>query len=998
MGRKKIEPLKEHSELCETRGYRTKCPECSKKYDAKKHRINYKRLSERKKITRSVTERKASKYAYLFCTECKSCSNVHKDLCPTCFRKYKSTISSNSRKKIQELRTYDAASQAKITTDANKGQMTFDKTMKDSCGVEKLNSKSKSRKKLRGLSAVKKSNDRKIVEKVADFNSKSKVIKKSKNKVSNCKIRTKKQKMKTPNEDTNRLEKICSNSIEKNSDKYTDKTIANNLSMINGTIGRSPRKQRQVFESAIKKMAIEDQNIILSKVLPNIKEKLAGDLFKKLTEQLCDGKRKSALTYKILQVFSTVIDGKTYRSICENFGIGRNKAGQYRKKRIIHNLIRMPQQTVSDIHTFYKRDDISRVTPSARETTKKYGPRRYMNFPFKVAYGIFKKENPTTKISFSKFHALKPKNVRDICNSPLISSLCVYCQNVNLILQKLNIPGLRTEYDLFSKYICEKIAPNTFRRADCIFKKCAKCKNWEVPLRNEFQNNTNINKEIIWHVWENQAYTTRAGISSTRRAFTTKSNTVKVCIDELISNHLQKPLIRCTFFEHFYTQIYQQKMYQLCKKNARIGFMIIIQDFSRNREVMYQFEIKSSYWTKKQITMHPSVIYLLDCNGKWQRLVITHLSDITKHDAHFVHYMTKDCIQHVVKYFSEVKFVKVFIWSDGCSAQYKGKVSFWYLNRLKVELPQIKEFQRNYFGSEHGKGESDAETGRFSKQIQDGIKSENAFLSNASEMCQFLSNKNSKRDSPIDACAPLPTAEASGARKHLESTRIFKIVTKSDLEEIYSAFKDVDLKTLAGNCTRSLHQIMPGTRANTLLTRKFSCFCKNCLDGKFKFCDNKSFTSGEFISRDLPLNTSNARNNDTFSDFDEEDGESNYIYSDDNLLNEGETKYLQIKQEKLELNDLKENDFVITSLCEGKRKHYYVAEIIDFDDDEGVIINYLKQHETHDDIFIDTGFESWKNYAVPVDSIVMKLSQPEMYQRGNKYQFNYKINLKNIRI
>ena len=143
MGRKKIEPLKEHSELCETRGYRTKCPECSKKYDAKKHRINYKRLSERKKITRSVTERKASKYAYLFCTECKSCSNVHKDLCPTCFRKYKSTISSNSRKKIQELRTYDAASQAKITTDANKGQMTFDKTMKDSCGVEKLNSKNK---------------------------------------------------------------------------------------------------------------------------------------------------------------------------------------------------------------------------------------------------------------------------------------------------------------------------------------------------------------------------------------------------------------------------------------------------------------------------------------------------------------------------------------------------------------------------------------------------------------------------------------------------------------------------------------------------------------------------------------------------------------------------------------------------------------------------------------------------------------------------------------
>ena len=218
------------------------------------------------------------------------------------------------------------------------------------------------------------------------------------------------------------------------------------------------------------------------------------------------------------------------------------------------------------------------------------------------------------------------------------------------------------------------------------------------------------------------------------------------------------------------------------------------------------------------------------------------------------------------------------------------------------------------------------------------------------------------------------------------------------MEEIYSAFKDVDLKTLAGNCTRSLHQIMPGNKTNTLLTRNFSCFCKNCLDGDFKFCDNISYTLGEFISRDLPLNTPNARNNDRISDFDEEEGESNYIYSDDNLFQEGEKKYLQIKQENHELNDFKEKDFVITSLCQGKKKHYYVAEIIDLDDDGRVIINYLKQHETHDDIFIDTGFEHEKNYAVPVDSIVMKLSQPEMHRRGNKYHFEYKINLKNIKI
>ena len=58
MGRKKIEPLKEHSELCETRGYRTKCPECSKKYDAKKHRINYNVYLKEKRLLEVLQKEK----------------------------------------------------------------------------------------------------------------------------------------------------------------------------------------------------------------------------------------------------------------------------------------------------------------------------------------------------------------------------------------------------------------------------------------------------------------------------------------------------------------------------------------------------------------------------------------------------------------------------------------------------------------------------------------------------------------------------------------------------------------------------------------------------------------------------------------------------------------------------------------------------------------------------------------------------------------------------
>ena len=82
-------------------------------------------------------------------------------------------------------------------------------------------------------------------------------------------------------------------------------------------------------------------------------------------------------------------------------------------------------------------------------------------------------------------------------------------------------------------------------------------------------------------------------------------------------------------------------MYQDCIAHLKPGQCLIVQDFSKNREVVYQDEIKSNYWTRKQITVHPAVLfYRLEEDGPIQRLVITHISDITDHTAHLVHYMT----------------------------------------------------------------------------------------------------------------------------------------------------------------------------------------------------------------------------------------------------------------------------------------------------------------------------------------------------------------------
>ena len=118
-----------------------------------------------------------------------------------------------------------------------------------------------------------------------------------------------------------------------------------------------------------------------------------------------------------------------------------------------------------------------------------------------------------------------------------------------------------------------------------------------------------MDKEIIWQSWESQSFQTKNGQPSKRRVLVSETGSIGKCLDQLIDKDLKHPLKTCTFFQHFYTQIYQQKMYKSCLDNLKVGECLLIQDFSRNRDIFFQNEIKSSNWTKKQVTVHPTVIY-----------------------------------------------------------------------------------------------------------------------------------------------------------------------------------------------------------------------------------------------------------------------------------------------------------------------------------------------------------------------------------------------------
>jgi hypothetical protein len=136
-------------------------------------------------------------------------------------------------------------------------------------------------------------------------------------------------------------------------------------------------------------------------------------------------------------------------------------------------------------------------------------------------------------------------------------------------------------------------------------------------------------------------------------------------------------------------------------------------DFAKNRGITYQNEIKSVFYSQEQVTMHPVVTYYKSGNSLVRDSSIV-ISDDHVHDFHAVHHFGRIVDDHIAEKCGTSPEKKV-IFSDGCSAKYKSKGPF---ADLSLDAAHI---DRNYFGSEHGKGDCDAEIGHINKLLDRAI-------------------------------------------------------------------------------------------------------------------------------------------------------------------------------------------------------------------------------------------------------------------------------------
>ena len=485
----------------------------------------------------------------------------------------------------------------------------------------------------------------------------------------------------------------------------------------------------------------------------------------------------------------------------------------------------MPVHLRQKITTFYLREDISRPLPLKRYATR-HGPGHVLQMPMTAAHRMFLSENPGSRVSYSKFTFLRPKNVRLLSKVQHEVCTCVYCMNIKYKLMVVNrvinstkligtVMKIADEYEFVEKLLCPVPDSQRFQNEECVFGTCHKCGSYGDTLRKMYEPVIQAKGTWNWLHWER----VEVMEGKPRRVLKTKQGSMGEVLKELI-NDVERPVQGVSFIKHIFTARWQHRQYSSLKEHLPENWAMMVMDFGQNRKVFYQDEIKAAYYGQMQITMHPIVLYYRQ-NGTLVRDSLIFLSDDICHDYHAVQHYLNIASEHLTRNMQQVD--REVIWSDGCQSQYKGKGSFADLSLSSGAR------ERNYFGSEHGKGEGDGEIGVVNRAVDQAILGRKVVINSAKDMWGWC--------------------RANLASDSMYSKRSFVYVAKG---EINRERPETNVTTLKGS--RGFHQIQVAAPYK-LEVRRLSCFCFPCLLKNNDMCKNASYTGGKFEVKHLSLKT-----------------------------------------------------------------------------------------------------------------------------------------------
>lgn len=384
------------------------------------------------------------------------------------------------------------------------------------------------------------------------------------------------------------------------------------------------------------------------------------------------------------------------------------------------------------VHAFLHRDDVSTVVNGKSGEIRRRGVihrKRHLCDTMANLHKRFCNENPHQKVSKAQFFKLRPFWIvrpkiadRDTC-------ACKLHENFNFKIKKLHQLGVIESScagDVVQWVVC-----NT-NNIDCMYKRCAACKDREFPTAVDQDNKGNI---ITWQEWVTRTIT----VQTTGKA-ATREKEVKNTALETRSTSIER-LVAVTkeqlpnFAAHIFNIRHQFSALKTMKEGIHDDDVMVHIDYSENWSCKYAREVKDTHFGggNQQVTLHTGVFY----NSKGRAEAFASVSASLQHDAT----ATWAHLEPVLKYIRQKHVRHIHFVSDGPTSQYRNKTSF-YLASTVPFLHGFKYVTWNFTEASHGKGAPDG-VGAALKNLADRIVAYGQSIPDADTLFQQLTLNSS---------------------------------------------------------------------------------------------------------------------------------------------------------------------------------------------------------------------------------------------------------------
>ena len=450
---------------------------------------------------------------------------------------------------------------------------------------------------------------------------------------------------------------------------------------------------------------------------------------------------------------------------------------------------RTKAETIELVVNFYRRPDIATHYPNKNKNFVILRQSR------KKTFSLFKLEYPDVKISASSFYKLKPSSVKLMKAAKYLQCLCDICDSITMMVRsiKLSFMGIGlpvpivllpgNERDLAGVTVC------SLKQLSCVNRKCSKCSP-EIGLRPLLGDWAAESTTISYTVWERVEETVKGKTLNKMRKVTKtepRADLYKALCQRLVK-----------FAAHICNAVSQLSAYKKCKESLKKGEAACVIDFAENYVCRQYAESQTTYYVRNSVTIHPMVLIFPE-NSEVKRDSVVCISDDLTHDATSVKSFFAILGVHLRIYYPDVKHL--IVWSDGCSCQYKSRDPMFNLSK-SMNLPVSMTW--NFYGSRHGKSESDGESGVVKTYLDTIVKAAQHTLNTAKDVYDLLTNSDRH-------------IMDGSSRRHfyyMKST----IIEKMRKERVKN---QVALKGI-----RSLHSAKPNAQGTGILYKPLSCYCK----------------------------------------------------------------------------------------------------------------------------------------------------------------------------